>query len=34
MKAARLLAIVFLSVVAISALIPHVWTTQDYGTAT
>ena len=31
MKAARLLAIIFLSVVAISALIPHVWTTQDYG---
>src|ERR1700730_15895478 len=32
MKAARLLALIFLGVVAISALVPQVWTPQDYGT--
>src|ERR1700719_3147726 len=31
MKAARLLAILFLGVVVVSALIPHVWTSEGYG---
>src|SRR5258705_10446089 len=31
MKAARAIAVLFLSVVAISALIPRVWTPRDYA---
>src|SRR5882672_2386151 len=31
MKSVRVLAIVFLGVVLASALVPHVWTSADYG---